>query len=178
MQLENQEGDCLGFVVMSGHAVAFVHFPEKGRPSTFMNQWKHRSSMELKRLYKTRLSACSGSIGPDGSLWQPEHYVSNVYSQDKTMGKLDYMHNNPVKAGLVKKPVDRPYSPARWYFLKRPVGVDIHEITTVRLIFKNFISDNLAFLGELCPARNSAPSLGSLQEGKPADRKIEPLTIY
>jgi hypothetical protein len=61
-------------------------------------------------------------------MWQPKYYVFNVYSEDKTRGKLDYMHNNPVKARLVKKPVDWPYSSARWYFLKRPVGVYIHEI--------------------------------------------------
>ena len=58
-------------------------------------------------------------------MWQPEYYAFNAYSETKVREKLDYMHNNPVKAGLVRKAVDRPDSPARRYFLKKAVGVDI-----------------------------------------------------
>jgi putative transposase len=123
MQLKSQEGNSPGFVVMPEHVHALVHFFQKGRLSTFMNQWKRRSSMELKRLYKTKLSAYSEPIVLDGPMWQPKYYVFNVYSEDKARGKLKYMHNNPVKAGLIKKPVDWPCSSARWYFLKRQVGV-------------------------------------------------------
>jgi putative transposase len=31
--------------------------------------------------------------------------------------KLNYMHNNPVKRGLVKEPGDWPWSSWRYYFL-------------------------------------------------------------
>ena len=126
VQLKNQEGRCLGFVIMPEHVHALVHFPDKGQLSTFMNQWKRRSSIELKGLYRTKLSAYSEQIDLDDPMWQPKYYVFNVYSEAKAREKLDYMHNNPVKAGLVKKAVDWLHSSARWYSLKTPVGVDIH----------------------------------------------------
>jgi putative transposase len=61
-------------------------------------------------------------------MWQPKYYVFNVFSEIKAREKLDYMHNNPVKAGLVDNPVDWPYSSARWYLLRKAVGVDIKAI--------------------------------------------------
>jgi putative transposase len=51
-----------------------------------------------------------------------------VFSEIKAREKPDYMHNNPVKAGLVDNPVDWPYSSARWYLLRKAVGVDIKAI--------------------------------------------------
>ena len=63
-----------------------------------------------------------------GPMWQPKYYVFNVSSGKKASEKLAYMHGNPVKAGLVDKPVDWPYSSARWYFLRKSVGVDINGI--------------------------------------------------
>ena len=64
-----------------------------------------------------------------GQIGQPEYYAFNAYSETKVREKLDYMRNNPVKAGLVSKAVDRPHSPARRYFLKKPVGVGIRGAT-------------------------------------------------
>jgi hypothetical protein len=42
----------------------------------------------------------------------------NVYSEAKRREKLNYMHNNPVKRGLVKEPGDCPWSSWRFYFLQ------------------------------------------------------------
>lgn len=75
MQLKSRGDNCPGFVVISGHAVAFFIFLRKGRLSTFMDLWKHRSSMELKRRYKTRFSAYSEPIDLDGPMWQPKYNV-------------------------------------------------------------------------------------------------------
>jgi putative transposase len=43
-------------------------------------------------------------------LWQRRFFPFNVYSEKKRRDKLDYMHNNPVKHGLVKAPGDWPWS--------------------------------------------------------------------
>ncbi len=63
VQLKNQGGNCLGFVIMPDHVHALVHFNEQGQLSIFMNQWKRSSSMGLKRLYRGVLSAYGG--GPE-----------------------------------------------------------------------------------------------------------------
>ena len=36
--------------------------------------------------------------------WQPRFYDFNVYSSYKVREKLEYVHANPVKRGLVKNP--------------------------------------------------------------------------
>jgi putative transposase len=45
-------------------------------------------------------------------------YSFNVYSEKKRLEKLDYMHHNPLKRGLVKGPRDWPWSSWRFYFLE------------------------------------------------------------
>ena len=49
-QLKNQYGACIGFVIMPDHVHSIVHFRESDLLSVFMNQWKRRSSIQLKRL--------------------------------------------------------------------------------------------------------------------------------
>ena len=128
VQLKNQRGSCIGFVVMPDHVHALIHFDEQGQLSIFMSQWKRRSSIELKRLYRGDLISYGQMIDLNGRMWQAKYYVFNVFSEKKAMEKLDYMHGNPVKAGLVDEPVDWPYSSARWYFLRKSVGVEISAI--------------------------------------------------
>ena len=50
--------------------------------------------------------------------WQRRFYPFNVYSDEKRLEKLDYMHHNPVKRGLVDGPGDWPWSSWRFYFLQ------------------------------------------------------------
>ena len=128
VQLRNQEGNCMGFVVMPDHVHALIHFREKGRLSTFMNQWKRRSSMELKRLYEKKLFSYSERIDADDPMWQPKYYAFDVYSETMAREKLEYMDNNPLKAGMVNNSVDWPYSSAHWYLSGRSVGVEINTV--------------------------------------------------
>ena len=48
-------------------------------------------------------------------LWQPGFYDFNIYNEEKLLEKLNYMHNNPVKAGLVLSPSDYEWSSYREY---------------------------------------------------------------
>ncbi|MGD0011869.1 MAG: hypothetical protein ABSE93_25430 [Terriglobia bacterium] len=41
----------------------------------------------------------------------------NIWSPKRREEKLNYMRNNPVKRGLVKRPGDWPWSSWRFYFL-------------------------------------------------------------
>jgi putative transposase len=42
-------------------------------------------------------------------------YDLNLYRDDTLMEKIEYIHNNPVRRGLVKSTVEYPWSSARWY---------------------------------------------------------------
>jgi putative transposase len=49
-------------------------------------------------------------------LWQAGFYDFNVYSEEKLKEKLNYIHGNPVKAGLVLSPRDYRWSSYKEYF--------------------------------------------------------------
>jgi len=65
------------------------------------------------------------AIDLDEPIWQPRFYDFNVFSGAKAKEKLDYMHNNPVKNGLVKKAEEWAYGSGRWYLMRRSVGIEI-----------------------------------------------------
>jgi putative transposase len=49
------------------------------------------------------------------SFWQSRFYDFNVWSKKKRIEKLNYMHMNPVKRGLVTDPKLWPWSSYRFY---------------------------------------------------------------
>ncbi|HEY2837601.1 MAG TPA: hypothetical protein VGJ26_00520, partial [Pirellulales bacterium] len=60
--------------------------------------------------------------------WQPKYHSFEIFEQKKVDEKLEYMHLNPVRAGLAKRAVDWQWSSARWYLEGRDVGVKIEWI--------------------------------------------------
>ena len=49
-------------------------------------------------------------------LWQQDNHPLALYDIKMLHQKMDYIHNNPVVAGIVKKPEDYLYSSARNYY--------------------------------------------------------------
>jgi putative transposase len=124
-QLTKQEGLCGGFVVMPDHVHALVWFPEENQLSHFMKQWKQRSSIQIKRLFATKLVQYAQTFDSTDPVWQARYYDFNVFSEHKLREKLEYMHQNPVRANLVAQPIDWPWSSARYYEQGRSVGVEV-----------------------------------------------------
>jgi putative transposase len=66
------------------------------------------------------------------SVWQVEKNVFSVYSEPMFMQKVNYIHMNPVRAGLVEKAVDYRWSSARiWQgcpLEDEPLRVDMDRI--------------------------------------------------
>jgi hypothetical protein len=62
-----------------------------------------------------------GRAGVDNSnndkyqLWQQHNRPIELWSRDVIRQKLEYIHNNPVKAGFVEKPEDWLWSSGRDY---------------------------------------------------------------
>ncbi len=109
-ELVKHNGRCFGFVVMSDHVHAVVWFERDGILSNFVKQWKQRSSFQLKRYLESKASSYNMKINPKEPVWQPRYYCFNIYSEDKLLEKLNYMHNNPVRSGHVSSPNDWKYS--------------------------------------------------------------------
>jgi len=49
--------------------------------------------------------------------WERRPYKATMFTRQIVEQKLDYMHDNPVKAGLCELPEDYEYSSARYYML-------------------------------------------------------------
>ncbi len=49
-------------------------------------------------------------------VWQEGFHPQAIITEDMLRQKVDYIHNNPVKLGLVDRPEDWRYSSARNYF--------------------------------------------------------------
>jgi hypothetical protein len=58
---------------------------------------------------------------------QARFYDFNVRTDKKRVEKLRYMHNNPVKGGLVLAPGDWKWSSYRFYFLDEAGPVRVNE---------------------------------------------------
>lgn len=48
-------------------------------------------------------------------IWTHENHAELIYSQKFIEQKVQYIHNNPVRSGIVLKPEDYVYSSARNY---------------------------------------------------------------
>ena len=124
-QLTLQDGRRVGFVVMPEHVHAVVWFPGHDQIVHLMKQWKQRPSVPIKRLMTLVFVKYAGRIDPGEPVWQAEYYDLNLFTEEKTEEKLVYMRQNPVRAGLVERPCDWPWSSARFYESGRTVGVPV-----------------------------------------------------
>lgn len=127
-QLNRRSAKCVGFVVMPDHVHAIVWFPETGQLSEFVQQWKRLSSHEIRKWYQEHRADYFRQADFPNRLWTPKYYSFEIHSENKLTEKVDYMHMNPVRAGLVKRCVDWKWSSARWYLENRSVGVKLEWI--------------------------------------------------
>ncbi len=123
--LTHENGICLGFVIMPDHVHALIWFPETNQLSPFMNQWKSQSSRQLKDLFRENYQNYWMHMDASDPIWQPRYYGFNVWSREKAEEKLEYMHLNPVRAGLTQRTTEWRWSSARWYVEQKPVGLPI-----------------------------------------------------
>lgn len=104
---------------------ALVWLPTPGQLSVFMHEWKRLSSLQLRKWYRQQAPQYANEFGEGDKFWQPKYYSFEIYDRAKVEEKLNYMHLNPVRAGLVEQATDWQWSSARWYADQQSVGVPI-----------------------------------------------------
>jgi putative transposase len=107
----------LGYVFMPSH-IHLVLYIEDGNLSNFMR--------DLKK-FVAQKAAKDLAIGK-GSIWMPRYDRVVIFSENVLRTKLNYMHNNPVKAGLAVSPESWFWSSAGDYLRRGcspiPVYID------------------------------------------------------
>ncbi len=94
---------------MPEHVHLLISETPKCTPSLVLKVLKQRVSRDLRKR-KRRVATGQMRLAfreGDAELprfWQPRFYDFNVYSAKKIQEKLEYMHANPVKGGLVGDP--------------------------------------------------------------------------
>lgn len=108
-----------GYVLMPEHVHLLVGEPLKASLAVALQVLKQQTSRKLKRRGEVRF-------------WQRRYYDFNVWTEEKRIEKLRYMHRNPVKRGLVEKPGDWPWSSFRHYAAGELRAVEIESEWTAQ----------------------------------------------
>ena len=120
----------VGYVVMPEHIHLLLSEPEIGNPSKVMQVLKQRAARALLPKRKRRNPRQRDLFGEDSqprAFWQARFYDFNVWTTKKRLEKLRYMHQNPVKRGLVQSPEQWRWSSYRFYLLGEAGAVRVNE---------------------------------------------------
>ena len=112
-----------GFVIMPEHVHLLVSEPERQTLADAMHYLKLSFVKKLRNRF---------AIIQQGPFWQARGYDRNIRNAKEFDVKLDYIHNNPVKRGLVKRPEDWTWSSYRHYAFGEKGIVEIESEWTAR----------------------------------------------
>jgi putative transposase len=90
-----------GYVVMPEHVHVLLSEPQRSNLSQAIKAMKQAVSRQL--------------IGDAEAFWQKRYYDHNVRNYESFVGKLRYIHRNPLKRGLCERPEDWEWSSFRHY---------------------------------------------------------------
>jgi len=79
-------------------------------------------SLAIKSVKQSSISAINRGRGAEGEFWQPRFFDRALRTVQEYSEKVEYIHLNPVKAGLVRRPQDW-----RWSSFNEYSGVSADE---------------------------------------------------
>ncbi len=91
----------LAFVIMPDHLHIMLKPNGNENISKIMHSIKRGSSRLINQMWNR-----------NGSVWQSSFYERIIRNEKEFWEKVNYVYNNPLKAGLVESPEDYPYSSA------------------------------------------------------------------
>ena len=125
--IQNKGMILFGYVIMSNHIQMIIQSQE-ATLSDLIRDFKKftaksilekiQNSPESRRewmLERFKLATESHSRNKNYQLWQYGNHPEEVYSNKFMWTKLDYIHLNPVRAGIVEKASHYVYSSASYY---------------------------------------------------------------
>jgi putative transposase len=128
---------CYAYVIMPEHWHFLLSFEKGKNCQSFIRDFKRFSAIDIinhlrNRNLIDRLEKFQNHSNGKArySVWKEQARVLPFYGMDKIRSKLEYIHNNPVKRGLVVAPEKYPLSSARYYIKGQPgiIEIDPFEI--------------------------------------------------
>ncbi len=113
-----------GYVLMPTHLHLLLGLKRLDSLSRFMQSYK---SLSTRKIGKLELGKMGNRLKENGKfrLWKTRFDDVIITSEKQFRIKLDYIHNNPVKAGLVDNPSDWPYSSAGDWLGDKPGMIEV-----------------------------------------------------
>jgi len=99
---DEQRYKLIAWVVMPTHVHVLIEQYETASLSSVVQSWKSYTGKQLKALFP---HACA-----DGEFWMREYWDRYIRDENHFYAAIDYIRQNPVKAGLVDRPEDWPYT--------------------------------------------------------------------
>jgi len=108
-----------GWVVMDNHFHAVLHAPDLSRVLTDLKHYTTTKIVEQLKaegcewlLQQLRFERLAHKRESTHQLWQEGNHPQAIEGDEMMLQKLEYLHNNPVKRGLVAAPEHWRYSSA------------------------------------------------------------------
>ncbi len=105
------------FVIMPDHLHLLITPSEKGDISKIMHDFKSHTSQVINK-----------SLGWNSSLWQEGFYEHVIRDRFDFRRKIDYIHKNPLMAGIVKVLEAYQFSSFRNYYLEDEDLIKVDKI--------------------------------------------------
>jgi REP element-mobilizing transposase RayT len=91
----------LAWCIMPNHVHVMAEMLAGHSMSNVVKSWKSFTARQA-----------NARLGRTGAFWEPDYFDRYMRNEDHLMRTIDYVENNPVKAGLVDKADDWPWSSA------------------------------------------------------------------
>lgn len=138
---QNKGLNLFAYVIMSNH-IHLLAQSEQNDLSGFIRDFKNYTSKRFLELIEEQSESrkdwmklvfeyhAKNKANQNYQIWTHENHAEYISSQKFTEQKINYIHNNPVRAGIVERPQDYLYSSARNY-------VDLESvIDVIKVVFK------------------------------------------
>ena len=125
--IENKGLIVYAYVIMSNH-LHFIIQAKNGNLSDILRDFKKHTSKAILKMFieepesrrewmldRFNKAKESHQRNTNFQFWQYGNHAEEIYSQPFFWSKIDYIHFNPVRAGIVKRPQDFIYSSANNY---------------------------------------------------------------
>jgi REP element-mobilizing transposase RayT len=125
--IEHKDLQIFAYVIMSNH-IHLITNSSIGRLSSTIGDIKKYTSKKIIETIQTinesrnewllnrfSFKAKQNSRNKNYQVWTHENHAIYLYSNEFIAEKLEYLHQNPVRAGIVVNPEDYLYSSARNY---------------------------------------------------------------
>ena len=138
----NKQLEIYGYVIMSNHVHLLARSGNENLSGTLRDLKSFTSKEMLKAIDEGPESRAKWMLAifknaairhkrnSDFQVWTHENHAIEIFSSKFVEQKLDYIHNNPVRAGLVDVPEEYIYSSAKNYAGEKGL-VDVELIDRV-----------------------------------------------